>query len=56
MKKYNTPELKVSMFDMESVMAAADISDTLATYNYYVDKTTGVQTFERKLSDFSITF
>ena len=55
MKKYNTPELKVSMFDMESVMAAADISDTLATYNYYVE-TTGAQTFVKKLSDFSITF
>lgn len=53
MKKYNTPELKVSMFNNESVVT---VSDTLATYDYYVKNTKGVQTFERKLSDFSITF
>ena len=53
MKKYNTPEFKVSKFDNESVVT---VSDTLATYNYYVNNTTGVQEFTKKLSDFEITF
>ena len=53
MKKYNTPELKVSMFNNESVVT---VSDTLATYDYYVKNTKGVQTFVKKLDQLNITF
>ena len=53
MKKYNTPELKVSMFDNESVVT---VSDTLATYEYYVENTAGVKTFDRTWSQLEITF
>jgi hypothetical protein len=53
MKKYNTPEMKVSMFNEESVVT---VSDTLATYDYYVQNTNGVQTFEKSWEDLSITF
>lgn len=52
MKKYNTPEMKVSMFDVESVMT---VSDTLATYEDYVEKS-DAQTFERTWSELNITF
>lgn len=52
MKKYNTPELKVSMFDNESVVT---VSDTLATYDYYVEQT-GAQVFERSWAKLDITF
>ena len=52
-EKYNTPELKVSMFNNESVVT---VSDTLATYDYYVENTTGVKVFERSWSELNITF
>ena len=55
MKKYNTPEMKVSMFDTESI-TAAEVSTTLATYNYYVQNTEGVKTFEKSWKDMQITF
>lgn len=53
MKKYNTPELKVSMFNNESVVT---VSDTLATYDYYVKNTEGVKVFETTWSDLKISF
>lgn len=53
MKKYNTPELKVSMFNNESVVT---VSDTLATYDYYVENTNDVKVFERSWSELNITF
>lgn len=53
MKKYNTPELKVSMFNNESVVT---VSDTLATYDYYVQNTEGVKVFERTWSELNISF
>ena len=53
MKQYNTPELKVSMFNNESVVT---VSDTLATYDYYVENTKGVKVFERSWSELNITF
>lgn len=53
MKKYNTPEMKVSMFNEESVVT---VSDTLATYDYYVENTAGIQKFEKTWSELSITF
>ena len=55
MKKYNTPEMKVSMFDTESI-TAAEVSTTLATYDYYVQNTEGVKTFVRSWDELNITF
>lgn len=34
MKKYNAPEMKVSMFNSESI-TATEVSTTFATYDYY---------------------
>ena len=55
MKKYNTPEMKVSMFDSESI-TAAEVSTTLATYDYYVNNTAGVKTFEKSWKDIEVNF
>ena len=56
MKKYNTPEMKVSMFDGESIATATTPSETLATYNYYVGQD-GVMSKDFEWGkDISITF
>ena len=38
MKKYNTPEMKVSMFNEESVLT---LSNGFATYDAFVNENTG---------------
>jgi hypothetical protein len=55
MKKYNTPELKVSMFNSESI-TAADVSTTLATYNYYQSKLDRNNVIEKDWTQLNISF
>lgn len=38
MKKYNTPELKISMFNVESVLTASSASSDWATFDAYTEK------------------
>ena len=55
MKKYNTPEMKVSMFDTESI-TAAEASTTLATYDHYI-KTNGITNIvEKDWTELNISF
>ena len=55
MKKYNTPELKVSMFNSESI-TAADVSTTLATYNYYESTLDRDNVIEKDWDELKVTF
>lgn len=55
MKKYNTPELKVSMFNSESI-TAADVSTTLATYDYYKSTLDGKNVIEQDWAELNISF
>lgn len=54
MKKYNTPEMKVSNFNVESILT---ISNGMATYDAFVDNNAGnVRILEKNWSDLEISF
>ena len=53
MKKYNTAELKVSMFNNESVVT---VSDTLATYDHYIQTNGITNIVEKDWTELNISF
>lgn len=60
MKKYNTPEMKVSMFSEESIIATDNVSSGFATYDAFLENNSGAAKLERDWnqisSELSITF
>lgn len=53
MKKYNTPEMKVSMFDVESVLTSS--SYTMETFDEEMQQETA-QFVTKSWTDLNITF
>lgn len=50
MKKYNTPEMKVSMFNEESI-TAAEVSNAFATYDAFKENNPNATVLEKSLSE-----
>lgn len=56
MKKYNTPEMKVSMFEKESVLTISNGMATLDAFAKEKGITAFVKDWETVASELSITF